>query len=214
MALAAVCKMEESQLISELLTGLTKDVAALKTRVEKLPTQTPTDYGASIEGLTKAVQEMQKQSQQAPAAIDLSTITARLDRIEQVSRQRPEYKMSQYVQYGAYAFGLMVILLATSVWYAHTWRSERNGFEASDWKWRNLRQVDPVYVRRIDSTYSVESQTNDGRGLVGLHRWIIQQEQADATRQAAQETAEQAKAMNAQADKLEGKKPTKGKKSR
>ena len=43
-AMAAVCKMDESQLISELLVKLTKDVAALKTRVDKLPTQAPTDY--------------------------------------------------------------------------------------------------------------------------------------------------------------------------
>jgi hypothetical protein len=37
-------------------------------------------------------------------------------------------------------------------------------------------------------------------------------EQADATREAARRAAEQAKAMNAQADKLEGKKPVKTKK--
>ena len=200
--------MEESQLISELLTELTKDVAALKTRIEKLPTQTPTDYQASIEGLTKAVQEMQKQSQQVPAAVDLSTITTRLDRIEQVSRQRPEYKMSQYVQYGAYAFGLMVILLATSVWYAHTWRSERDeyaqAYQQDNWRVRYTKQAYPDY-------YSfMEGKFKEG----GITKWIVEQEEADQKRELAREAAEQAKALSDQANRLEGKPVTKGKKKR
>jgi hypothetical protein len=198
--------MEESQLISELLTELTKDVAALKTRVDKLPTQSPTDYQTSIEGLTKAVQELQNGSKQAPAAIDLSTITTRLDRIEQVSRQRPEYKMSQYVQYGAYAFGLMVILLATSVWFALTWRSERDEFAQAytqdNWRVRYTKQAYPDY-------YSfMEGKFKEG----GVTQWILEQEEADQKRALAREAAEQAQALSDQANRLEGKPITKGKK--
>ena len=204
--MAAACKMEESQLISELLTELTKDVAALKTRAEKLPTQSPTDYRASIEDLTKAVQELQKQSQQAPAAIDLSAITARLDRVEQVSRQRPEYKMSQYVQYGAYAFGLMVILLATSVWYAHTWRSERDeyaqAYQQDNWRVRYTKQAYPDYYSFMEGKFKE----------AGITQWITEQEEADQKRALAREATEQAKALSDQANRLEGKPVTKGKK--
>ena len=204
--MAAACKMEESQLISELLTELTKDVAALRTRVEKLPTQTLTDYQASIEGLTKAVQEMQKQSKQAPTTIDLSTITARLDRIEQVSRQRPEYKMSQYVQYGAYAFGLMVILLATSVWFAHTWRSERDeyaqAYRQDNWRVRYTKQAYPDYYHFMEGRFKE----------AGITQWITEQEEADQKRELAREATEQAKALSDQANRLEGKPVTKGKK--
>jgi hypothetical protein len=204
--------MDESQLITELLNGLTKDIEELKTRVGKLPTQTPADYGASLDGLTKAVQALQQQVKQAPAAVDLSAITSRLDRIEQLSRQHPDRKASQYVQVGALASGLMAVLLGIVTWLALSWRSERSAFEVSDWKWRNLRQVDPVYVRKIDSTYAVASQVKDGKDLADFHQWIIQQEQADATREAAHQAAEQAKAMNTQADELEQKASTKRRK--
>jgi hypothetical protein len=198
--------MEESQLISELLTELTKDVAALKTRVEKLPTQSPTDYRASIEDLTKSVQELRNGSKQAPPTVDLGAITTRLDRIEQVSRQRPEYKMSQYVQYGAYAFGLMVILLATSVWYAHTWRSERDeyaqAYQQDNWRVRYTKQAYPDYYSFMEGKFKEGNIT----------KWIVEQEQADQKRELAREAAAQAKALSDQANRLEGKPAMKGKK--
>lgn len=206
--MAAVCEMNESQLISELLEGLTKDVAALKIRLEKLPTQSPTDYRASIEDLTRSVQELRTGSKQAPPAVDLSAITARLDRIEQASRQRPEYKMSQYVQYGAYAFGLMVILLATSVWYAHTWRSERDeyaqAYTRDNWRVRYTKQADPGYYSFMEGKFKE----------AGITQWITEQEEADQKRELARQAAEQAKALSDQANRLEGKPETKGKKKR
>jgi len=198
--------MEESQLISELLIELTKDVAALKTRVDKLPTQSPMDYRASIEGLTEAVQETQKQSKQVPMAIDLGTITTRLDRIEQIGRQRPEYKMSQYVRYGGYMFGLMVALVAGLTWLALDWKGERDEFRAAywqaDWRVRYTKQANPDY-------YSfMEAQFKDNE----VYKWIGEQEEADQKRALAREAAEQAKALSRQANELEGKKMTKGKK--
>ncbi len=206
--MAAVCKMDESQLISELLEGLTKDVAALKTRVEKLPTQTPADYRASIEDLTKAVQELRNGSKQAPPAVDLSAITTRLDCIEQISRQRPEYRMSQYVQYGAYAFGLMVILLATSVWYALSWRSEREryaqAYTQDNWRVRYTKQVNPEYYSYMEGVYAKDPNS--------LMKWTADQERADQKRELAREAAAQAKALSDQANRLEGKPTTRGKK--
>lgn len=204
--MAAVCKMDESQLITELLAGLAKDINALKSRVEKLPTQPPADYGASIAGLTKAVQELQTQVKPAPVAVDLSAITTRLDRIEQVSRQRPEYQMSQYVQAGAYAFGLMVVLLVTSIWFALSWRSERDeyaqAYTQDNWRVRYTKQANPDY-------YSfMEAQFKD----TAIYKWIGEQEEADQKRELAREAAEQAKALSRQANELEGKEMTKGKK--
>lgn len=206
--MAAVCKMDNSELISELLEALTSDVKTLKAQVGKLPTQAPTDYKTSIEGLTKVVQELQNGSKQAPPVVDLSAITARLDRIEQVSRQRPEYKMSQYVQYGAYAFGLMVILLATSIWYAHTWRSERDeyaqAYTQDNWRVRYTKQVNPEYYSYMEGVYTKDP------GL--FMKWTAEQEQADQKRELAREAAAQAKALSDQANRLEGKPTTKGKK--
>lgn len=206
--MAAVCKMDNSELISELLEALTSDVKTLKAQVGKLPTQAPTDYKTSIEGLTKAVQELQNGSKQAPPVVDLSAITARLDRIEQISRQRPEYKMSQYVQYGAYAFGLLVILLATSVWYAHTWRSERDeyaqAYTQDNWRVRYTKQVNPEYYSYMEGVYTKDPSL--------FMKWTAEQEQADQKRELAREAAAQAKALSDQANRLEGKPTTKGKK--
>lgn len=205
--------MDNAELIAELLQAVSKDVAALKTKIEKLPTQAPTDYKASLEGLTTTVEALQKmvegllnQPKQAPPVVDLEPITTQLDRIEYQSRQNPERKMSQYVQVGAFASGLMVVLLVITTWSAQSWRSERNAFEASDWKWRNLRQLKPVYVRTIDSTYTVMSQASDGKDLEEFYQWVVKQEQADATREAARKAAEQAAALTQQANQLEGKK--------
>ncbi|SFF34020.1 hypothetical protein [Spirosoma endophyticum] len=205
--------MDTNELVGELLQSLIEEVKKLETKLDKLPNQTPPDYRASIDALTKAVQGLQDQAKSTAPGIDLSPLTSRLDRLEQAHRQSPERKMSQYLQVGAYGFGLMVVLLVTVTWQAWSLRRERSEFEVSDWKWRNLRQVDPIYVRKIDSTYTVSSQVNEGKELADFQQWIIQQEQADATRVAAQKAAEQAKAMNAQADQLEGKASTKKKAS-
>ena len=206
--MAANSTMDESQLIAELLKTLSDDVKTLKTRVEKLPTEAPTDYRTSIEGFTQAVQDLKSGSNQAPPTVDLSAITARLDRIEQISRQRPEYKMSRYVQYGAYAFGLMVILLATSVWYALTWRSEREqyaqAYTQDNWRVRYTKQVNPEYYSYMEAVYAKDP------GL--FMKWTAEQEQADQKRELAREAAAQAKALSDQANQLEGKAVTTGKK--
>lgn len=204
--MAAVCEMDNSELISELLESLTNDVKTLKAKVDTLPTQVPTDYKTSIDELTKAVQELQNPSKQAPPALDLSAITARLDRIEEISRQRPEYKMSQYVQYGAYAFGLMVILLVMSVWFALTWRSERDeyaqAYTEDNWRVRYTKQANPEYYSFMEAKFKEP----------GLTKWVVQQEAADHKRALAREAAEQAKALSDQANQLEGKGVTTGQK--
>lgn len=204
--MVAGCNMDESQLITELLEGLTKDIKALKTRVEKLPTQTPADYGTNLDGLAKAVQELGQQVKQGSARVDLSVITTRLDQLEQISRQRPEYKMSQYVQAGAYCFGLMVVLLVTSVWFALSWRSERDeyaqAYTQDNWRVRYTKQANPDYYSFMEAQFK---DTN-------IYKWVAEQEEADQKRELAREAAEQAKALSRQANELEGKEMTKGKK--
>ena len=127
-AWAEVCKMDTSELVGELLQALTNDVQALRKKVDALPTGLPPDYGAKLADLTTAVQALRNAPTQVAIDPDQRAITARFDRLEQLIRQRPEYKMSRYVQYGGYAFGVLVVLLVVSVWYALSWRSERQDY--------------------------------------------------------------------------------------
>ena len=122
--------MEQSELVGELIQGLTDDIKALQAKVELLPTEAPPDYRESIHSLARSVQELQGKAQtQAPApTVDLSPVLSRIERMEQQIRQRPDYTMSQYVRYGAYAFGLMVVLLVSMTWLALSWRSERDEY--------------------------------------------------------------------------------------
>jgi hypothetical protein len=48
--------MNKDELVSELLQGLIDEVKKLQFNLDKLPTQTPPDYRAGIDELTKAVQ--------------------------------------------------------------------------------------------------------------------------------------------------------------
>jgi hypothetical protein len=206
-ASAEECKMDNSELIGELLEALTKDVKALSLRVEKLPTTAPADYRREIERLSKALEQLQNEPKSAPAVVDLSPITTRLERIEHLSRQRPEYRMSQYVQYGAYAFGLMVVLLATSVWFALSWRSEREeyaqAYSENNWRVRYTQQANPDYYNFMEGKFAKDPD---------VYQWIAEQEQADEKRELAQRAADQAKALSDQANKLEGKSNQKGRK--
>lgn len=198
--------MDKTELVGELLQALIDDVKTLQLKLEKLPNQTPPDYRTGIDALTKAVQSLQSQSKQTPPAIDLTPITSRLDRLEQANRQSPERKMSQYLQVGAYGFGLMVILLATVTWYALSWRSERDeyqqAFTADNWRVRYTKQADPAYYSFMEAKFKD----------IAIYQWISEQEEADQKRELAREAAEQAKALSRQANELEGKEMTKGKK--
>lgn len=200
--------MEQSELVGELLEGLTKDVKALQTQVGELPTATPPDYRESINLLAKSVQELQGKAQtQAPApTVDLSPVLSRIERMEQQIRQRPDYTMSQYVRYGAYSFGLMVVLLVGMTWLALSWRSERDeyvqAYSHDNWRVRYTRQADPDYYNFMEAKFKEP----------GLTQWVVEQEAADEKRELAREAAEQAKSLTQEANQLEGKPTTKGKK--
>ncbi len=59
-------------------------------------------------------------------------------------------------------------------------------------------------MAETDSIYQVASQASDGKAMAGYQRWVIKQEQADATREAARKAAEQAATLTKQANQLEG----------
>lgn len=114
--------------------------------------------------------------------------------------------MSQYLQVGAYGFGVMVILLATASWLALDWRSERDkymeAFAADNWRVRYTKQADPGYYSFMETKFKDQ----------GIYQWISEQEEADQKRELAREAAEQAKSLSRQANELERKEMTKGKK--
>lgn len=57
--------MDTNELVGELLQSLIEEVKALQLKLGKLPTETPPDYRASIDALTKAVQGLQSQASSA-----------------------------------------------------------------------------------------------------------------------------------------------------
>lgn len=191
--------MDNNELILELLQAINTDTQELRDRSRQKPTaEKAPDYGPKLNQIAESVEKLRQQPQTSPPpqAVDTS---ADLKRIEQAIIQRPEYRMSQYMKYVAGSFGLMVALLVASVWFGLNWRSERDAFEVSDWKWRAVRQGMPEYATKMDNSWG-----DDSTGIRN-RKWVLDQEQADATRLAAQKAAQRATEMNASADKLEGK---------
>lgn len=195
--------MDNSELIGELLQALTNDVQGLKTQLDKLPTQAPVDYRAHLEALTRSVQALpDKLPPPAAAAVDLSPVVSRLDRMEHQHRQRPDYQMSQYVRYGGYAFGVMVVLLATMTWLALSWRNERDEYAQAythdNWRVRYTQQANPDFYAYMEGVFAKDGSQ--------VQQWTLEQEEADQKRALARQAAEQAAALTKQANQLEGKK--------
>jgi hypothetical protein len=212
----------DNSLLADLLQSLIEEVAQLKKSVASQPTpQAPPDLRPALKKIAESLNGLQDQIDQwdklivtpnpQPTAImpqlvpqpatkvDTSTIEAELRAIRQELRQQPSHTMKRGIQIGTVMLGLALLSLGILAYYAFSWKGERNAFEASDWKWRGARQEIPKYATERDNSWE-----NDSIGIVN-RKWVVDQEQADATRIAAQKAAEQAAAMNAQADKLEGK---------
>ena len=155
---------------------------------------------------------MEKQLTSAPpapvAVSELAQVREELSQVKQLIRQRPDYTMSQYVRYGGYMFGLMVVLVAGLTWLALDWKGERDQFRAAywtaDWRVRYLKQQDPNFYSYIEGLFAKDP--------AGVSKWVVEQEQADEKRALAAQAAEQAKALSDQANQLEGKPRIKGKK--
>ncbi len=213
----------DNSLLADLLQSLIEEVGQLKKSVASQPTpQAPPDLRPSLKKIAESLNGLQDRIDQwdklivtptpqptaimpqlvpqPVAKIDTGPIEAELRAIRQELRQQPSHTMKRGVQIGTVMLGLAMLSLGILAYFAFSWKGERNAFEASDWKWRGVRQELPKYATERDDSWG-----EDSIGIVN-RKWVVDQEQADATRLAAQKAAEQAAAMNAQADKLEGKK--------
>lgn len=213
----------DNSLLADLLQSLIEEVALLKKSVASQPTpQAPPDLRPSLKKIAESLNGLQDQINQwdklivtptpQPVAlipqpiakVNTGPIEEELREIRQEMRratyQKPGYTINRAVQIGAIMLGLSMFSLGILTYFALSWKGERDTYELSDWKWRGLRQKEAVFATGWDNQFGTDS--------VGLNnrKWVVDQEQADATRIAAQKAAEQAAAMNAQADKLEGKK--------
>lgn len=194
------------ELVSELLQGVLDDIKGLKQSVNQLATKDEPDYEEELKRLARAVESLKQQS--SPASGESNQISERFSRLEQLIRQKPDYKVSQYVRYGGYVFGLMVMLVAGLTWLALDWKGERDRFReaywTADWRVRYVKQADPTFYSHVEGVFTKDP--------AGVSKWIVEQEQADEKRALAIQAAEQAKALSRQANELEGKAMTKGKK--
>ena len=200
---------EQKTLLREMVEGLTKDVInliKLLTTKETKPATLP-DLQPFLQRVADAIRELREQvrtlTDQKPQpqaqTFDSSELLTEVRAMRQEIRKSPANRISKAVQYGAGLLAASLLLTGVLAYYATKWKEERDTFEVSDWKWRAVRQVDAVYATKVDGIFSTDSTSQPNK------IWIIEQEQADATREAARKAAEQAKVMNEQADKLEGK---------
>ncbi len=200
-SLAENCKMDNSELITELLQALTNDVRDIGQAVRKPSTGSSIDYGPRLDALTKAVEALPDRLKPAPASPDLSAFADQFNRIEHNSRQHPDRKASQYVQIGAYASGLLVVLLVIATGLAFSWRKERDKYVQAhshdNWRVRYTKQANPKYYSFMEGKFTKDPT---------IHLWVAEQEQADQKRDLARKAAEQAKALTKQANQLEGQK--------
>lgn len=204
---------EKKTLLTEMVEGLTDDVAKLiKLITDRPEPAAPPDLqpflqrvADAIKGLRGQVEKLVEAKSQAQP-VESTQVLDELRAIRQDIRRSPANRINKAVQYGTVL--LIVSLLTTGIlaYYATKWKNERDAFEVSDWKWRAVRQDGEEYAIRMDNAFAHDSTAESYK------KRILEMEQADATREAARRAAEQAKAMNAQADKLEGKSgPKKGK---
>ncbi len=197
----------QKTLLAEMVGGLTEDVAKLIKLLTDRPEPVPPPdlqpflqrVADAINGLRGQVQKLVDANPQAQP-VESTQVLEELRAIRQDIRKSPANRINKAVQYGT---GLLIVSLLTTgilAYYATKWKNERDAFEVSDWKWRAVRQDGEDYAVRMDNAFSRDSAGESYK------KRIVEMEQADATREAARRAAEQAKAMNAQADELEGKK--------
>jgi hypothetical protein len=199
---------QQKTLLKEMVEGLTSDMAKLiKLITERPEPPTPPDLQPFLERVATAINGLRDQVKKLPEPkpqaepVESTQVLAELRAIRQDIRKSPANRITKAVQYGT---GLLIVSLLTTgilAYYATKWKSERDGFEVSDWKWRAVRQDGEDYAIRMDGAFTDDSTAESYK------KRIVEMEQADRA-------AEQAKTMNAQADKLEGKKVVKTKKSR
>lgn len=193
---------QPSDLVAELLTGLATDMSQLKKQLA-IPTQQPEPVLVAqlsrIEGQLSSLDTKLATFQSTPPLASTDAFEAHFKQLSFLIKQKPEYKLSQFVWWGGLVFGLMVVLVALLTWKSLEWRGERdqyaNLYSQADWRVRYTRQASADYYRFMETKFAQDKGE--------LRQWIIEQEQADQKRALAREAAEQAKALSAQANQLE-----------
>lgn len=191
------------ELVGELLQGVLDEMKTLKASMGKVASE------EALTAVAKMVSSLEEKVNRAPSTAPAATeYTKLVEELKQLLRQRPEYKLSQYVRYGGYMFGLMVVLVAGLTWLALDWKGERDRFReaywTADWRVRYVKQQDPGFYSYIEGLFSKDP--------AGVSKWVVEQEQADEKRALASQAAEQAKALAEQANQLEGRGRVKTKK--
>ncbi len=211
----------ETDLLAELMGTLIDDVAKLTRLIDQQAQPVTAEVlDPALGSITQALSGLQGQVKhlaslsQSPAAspapaIDLTGLERQVKALRQEVREKPDYQVSQYVRYGGLVVVLSLVSLVAMTWFGLSWRSERDdyasAYTAANWRLRYTRQANAAYHHYMEGVFAKDKADD-------LYTWIVTQEQADQKREQAREAAEQAKAMNAQADRLEGKAGTKGKK--
>jgi hypothetical protein len=201
---------QQKSLLVEMVESLTDEIAKLSKLVTNRPEPVPPPdlqpflqrVADAIKGLRRQVEKLVEAKPEAQP-VESTQILEELRAIRQDVRKSPANRIDKAVQYGT---GLLIVSLLTTgilAYYATKWKNERDAFEVSDWKWRAVHQDGEDYAVRMDAAFANDSTAESYK------KRIVEMEQADATREAARRAAEQAKAMNAQADELEGKKTNK-----
>lgn len=215
---------QETDLLAELMRDLVEDVTQLTQLIEKQAQPVTAEvFDPALASITQVLSDLQRQvahlastSEQLAAsptpptpAIDLTGIEQRLATLSRAVHEKPDYRVSQYVRYGGITVVIALVSLVAMTWFGLSWRSERDDYAraymAAQWRLRYTKQANTAYHHYMEGVFA---EDKDG----AVYTWIVTQEQADQKREQAREAAEQAKAMNAQADRLEGKAGTKGKK--
>lgn len=197
--------LQETELLTELVQHLTEDVAQVKQLLAEQPKPTTLlDARSTLEkvanavnGLRSEVSELKQQKPQA-ASVDLTPLTSQIQSLREEVRRSPANGITKGVQYGLGLLLLSVLTTGVLAYYAIKWKAERDTLVASDWKWRIVRQDSPIYAAELDNAFAHDS-------AYYYQKRVVELEEADLSRAAARKADEQAKAMNAQADRLEGK---------
>jgi hypothetical protein len=199
---------EQKTLLTEMVEGLTNDVADLTKLIKDRPEPAaPPDLqpflqrvADAINGLRDQLKESSKKKPPEPETPRESPqLLAELRAIRQAISQSPANRIGQAVQYGTVLLIASLFTTGIMAYYAVKWRDERDSFEVAHWKWRYTQQANPEYAAFAEDKFPGDSIKAD------LTQWVLEQESADQKREAARKAAEQAKVMNAQADELERK---------
>jgi len=211
------CKMKPQQnetqpsdLVGEVLTSLGAELTQVHEQVKALTQKEAPDFSREFIQINTSLQAINSKLDkfQSPPAVSADPFDKHFKQLTFLIKERPEYKLSQFVQWGGFVFGLMVLLVALLTWKCLEWRGERDQYaqlySQADWRLR--------YTRQANADYYGFMETKLAQDKGELRQWIIEQEQADQKRALAREAAEQAKALSEQANRLEGGSSTKGKK--